>query len=207
MANKPLGTRLREALGLRVKANTDAIDNTSIARAGLVDLFEVDGTTLLDRNALNGFRTLATSRNERYRAYDRMVQDALVSSAIEMYADDATPSNRQGQVIWVESEDQNTAAFCNRLLDVLGINDNAWSHIYSLCMYGDVYLKLHYDSDSAVHKINQDGLILNKVKKGYIYSEYVEQVPNPADIFDIVYRGKTVGFAETPTPTDRKSVV
>ena len=202
MANKPLGTRLREALGLRVKANTDAIDNTSIARAGLVDLFEVDGTTLLDRNALNGFRTLATSRNERYRAYDRMVQDALVSSAIEMYADDATPSNRQGQVIWVESEDQNTAAFCNRLLDVLGINDDAWSHIYSLCMYGDVYLKLHYDSDSAVHKINQDGLILNKVKKGYIYSEYVEQVPNPADIFDIVYRGKTVGFAETPTPTE-----
>lgn len=197
-----LSERLREALGIRIKANSDAIDNTSVARKGLTDILDTDGTSLLDRSSLGSFRTLATSRNERYKAYDRMIQDALISSAIEMYADDATPMNRQGQVIWVESDDPNTAAFCNRLIDVLKLNDNAWSHIYSLCLYGDLYLRMYYDSDKAIIPTTRDGLVINKVNKGYIYSEYIEQVPNPADIFDLTFRGKTVGFIQSPVPIE-----
>jgi hypothetical protein len=75
---------------------------------------------------------------------------ATIAAAIEMYADDSTQYDpRTGKVIWAESEDEEIAKAANRLIDVLQLNEKAWRHIYSLCTYGDLYLRVYREGDTA----------------------------------------------------------
>ena len=66
-----------------------------------------------------------------------------------MYADDATQYNRDGNIIWAESDDPVIADAANRLIRVLNIQGNAWRDIYSLCTYGDLYFRLYKNGDSS----------------------------------------------------------
>lgn len=157
-----------------------------------------DTSQLIDLSEFQKFRTLGTDRNSQYRMYDEMALDTIISTALELYTDDATQYNTNGQVIWAESEDANVSVFANRLIDVLQINENAWSHIYNLVKYGDLYLQLYEDGeiedDPLVKPIEHSDVDLVSNKKGSHFVEYMDTVPNPADIFDLSARGKTVGF-------------
>ena len=157
-----------------------------------------ESSSLVDLAEFQKFRTLGTDRNSQYRMYDEMALDTIISTALELYTDDATQYNTNGQIIWVESDDPNVSAFANRLIDVLQINENAWSHVYSLCKYGDLYLQLYEDGeiedDPIINKIDHSDIDLVSTKKGSQLVEYLDAVPNPADMFDLSSRGKTVGF-------------
>ena len=166
----------------------------------------------VNTSEFQSFRTLGSDRNEQYRMYDEMANDSIIASALELYADDSTQYNAKGQVIWAESEDTNIAQFANRLIDVLQINENAWSHIYNLVKYGDVYIQLFKDDeindDPLIKTINKTNVDTVKNRKGAILEEYIEQVPNPAEMFDLSARGKTVGFVgvELYDNTDQTTV-
>lgn len=157
-----------------------------------------DSSHLVDLGEFQKFRTLGTDRNSQYRMYDEMALDTIISTALELYTDDATQYNTNGQVVWAESEDPNVSAFANRLIDVLQINENAWSHIYALVKYGDLYLQLYEDGeiedDPIIKSIDHSNIDLVSNKKGSKLVEYMDAVPNPADIFDLSSRGKTIGF-------------
>ena len=198
MANKLFE---RVLSGIRIKGNP--------GRAKQVDI-EVDkdlaqqlsdaslDTELL--SAINDFREISDNRAEQYDAFDEMEKDGTISAVLQMYADDATQYNLDGDVIWVESSNPDIAAFGNRLIDVLKLNQNAWQHIYNLVKYGDIYLETFYDeeeTDKDMVSKNVDGAFGTTVythKIGARLDEYIEMVPNPATIFDLRKRGKTAGF-------------
>ena len=86
--------------------------------------------SLIDSSQVTKFVTLSKYRDERYQAFEEMLADPIVSAALEMYADDATQYNRDGNIIWAESDDPVIADAANRLIRVLNIQGNAWRDIY-----------------------------------------------------------------------------
>ena len=188
--------------GIRVKPNKGKTDEVNAQlEDDLVDfLRSLDSDNILDIVQVNNFRDISGNRGEQYDAFDEMEKDAAIGAALKMYADDATQYNLDGDVIWVESSDTNIAAFGNRLLQVLRINEHAWSHIYNLVKYGDVYLETFYDDEVDADALEATpvrgmyGTVAQSHKVGARIEEYVEMVPNPAVIFDLRKRGKTEGF-------------
>lgn len=168
---------------------------------------------------LQEFRSIAQDRESQYNAYDDMSQDAVIASALEIYADDCTAYDEQGRIIWVESDNEEIARAGNRLLDVLEIPERAWKHIYQACKYGDLYLKLFRKGDFEEDDLISAHLgrtsanrvkVVNDVREGenaiYPYEEYVEDIPDPARMFDLRKRGKTAGFIEVARdPADETS--
>lgn len=157
--------------------------------------------SLIDLEAISKFRTLSSDRQERYAQFEDMLKDATIAAAIEMYADDSTQYDyRTGRVIWAESDDADIAKACNRLIDVLGINEKAWSHIYALCAYGDVYLRLYRKGDQSDYaqmfetQANQTTLRVKKEDSSRPIEEYIEYVDDPATMYDLQERDKTSGF-------------
>lgn len=162
----------------------------------------------LDLTDLLNATTLKGSRNQKYAVFEEMVADGRIGAAIEMYANDTVQYNNEGKVVWVESEDSNVAAYGNKLLEDLNIAENIWSYAYSMWLYGDVYLELF---QNASNDNSKPGLLVEPAKananvktqvniKGATLERYIEKVPNPAEIYDLQYRGKTSGFVRSPEP-------
>lgn len=172
---------------------------------------QADSGSLLDSEAIQKFRTLSNNRQEKYAEYEEMLSDATIAASIEMYADDSTQYNfRTGKILWVESEDADIAAAGNRLIDVLNLNEKAWRHIYSLCTYGDLYLRIYRDGDSSDYSdlLNGGGgktEIKTKVQdESRHMEEYLEYIDDPATIYDLQLKDKTAGFVRLRT-SDTKS--
>lgn len=187
--------------GIRVKPNDSRRNDTGIDADDrlLSDILNPENAYALLDN-ISQFRELSGNRNEMYDAFDEMEKDARISAALSIYADDATQTDLNGNVVWIKSDDPDIAAFGNRLLRVLKINQNAWSHIYQLCKYGNCYLELFYDDeldgeDMVDNEVPGSGMTSVKTHKtGSRIAEYVEQVCNPASIFELTQRGKTAGY-------------
>jgi len=96
----------------------------------------------------------------------------------------------------------------------MNIDKNAYSHMYALYKYGDIYLKLYRDSEFNFDKIKErkdkeklnesktpeelnEDLILKIYSKNDRYAEYAEIVKNPADVFDLTKFGKTCAYIRT----------
>lgn len=166
----------------------------------------VEGSTdLYSLSQFNQFRTIAEDRDTQYAIYDEMTTDPVIAAALEIYADDATAYDEQGRVIWVESENEEIARAGNRLLDIFEIPERAWKHIYLACKYGDYYLKLfrtdpgkpNDNSRQVSTRIVNDKEDYKGVKYIPQYYEYIEDVVDPASVFDLRRQGKTAGFVET----------
>ncbi len=144
---------------------------------------------ILNMNEINKFRLLSNKRSEKFNSFDLMSQDSRVASILNMYADDCTQYNQSSSIIWAESSDPDCADFVNKLIDELQLNKNAWSHIYSLCKYGDIYLQLFYSNESDIDRIATD----DKYERAHdaVLTNHVEMIKNPAEIFDLVHHGKT----------------
>lgn len=166
--------------------------------------------SVIDMSDVEKFTTLSKYRDERYNAYEEMLQDPIIAAALEMYSDDATQMNRDGNIIWVEAEDQSIANAANRLLDVLNINKHVWKHIYSLCTYGDLYLRLYKIDDvddNADAAAGIEGTMLIKPDDmTRRLEERVEYVPNPATVFDIQTKEKTSGFIRLKTKPQNQTM-
>lgn len=199
--------------GIRVKPNKgkESEVNINVDDELAAMLNNMDTDTRMNLEEINQFRELSNDRSAQYDAFDEMEKDASISAALKMYADDATQYNLDGDVIWVESDDPDVAAFGNRLLKVLGINEKAWSHIYNLVKYGDIYLETFYDDEDDIDSLQSTpvrgsyGTEIQTHKIGARIEEYVELVPNPALIFDLRRRGKTEGFIKLNDEESRRS--
>lgn len=189
--------------GIPITQNKDDLANRQIEHA--------ENGSLLDSEAIQKFRTLSNSRQEKYAEYEEMLSDATIAAAIEMYADDSTQYNyRTGKVLWVESEDPEIASAGNRLIEVLGLNGKAWRHIYSLSTYGDLYLRIYREGDKSDYEdllssSNDKTAIKTKLQDASRpMEEYLEYIDDPATIYDLQLKDKTAGFVRVKT-ADTKS--
>ena len=174
----------------------------------------------LDLNAFNSLNQNAEDRNQMYNLFDTMCEDGSIGAVVETYAEDATERNDNGNIVWVEASDSNIAQYVEFLLDTLNIDKNIYKWVYSLCKYGDLYLRLYRESeynDDLFANLNNTRQTLNestqlnestekleedvKIKaysKNDSYAHYMEMVSNPAEMFELTKFGKTVGYVKAP---------
>lgn len=84
-------------------------------------------------------------RQMMYRDYELMKMDPLIASALNIYADTATVRDEVGDILTIKTEDDEIAQILDNLFnDVLNVEFNLRSWIYSLALYGDffAYLKI-----------------------------------------------------------------
>lgn len=165
----------------------------------------------LDLSNLQSFTNVSRNRNELYDTLDSMAQDTTLASVLETYAEDATERNDSGDIVWCESDDANVTKYVTFLINSLNIDKHVFSWTYSLCKYGDVYLRLYRESEvedkffkSNKKSVNdKQNIMLNEdvniyaYKTGDRYIHYLEQAYNPAQLFELTRFGKTAGYVKT----------
>jgi len=139
-------------------------------------------------NLVSKIRELSTDREKVYKEYEAMANDVFIASALELYADDATQPDATGRIIWVTSEDPQLEHFLNSLLKELRIQSRIWNWAYNLALYGDLYIQLFRDREGKLER-------------------YIEEWANPATIFDLTRKGKTVYFGVLKDASDSKTSV
>ncbi|MBO7697212.1 MAG: hypothetical protein J6Y28_04290 [Acholeplasmatales bacterium] len=133
-----------------------------------------------------------------------MSEDPTISAALEIYAEDTTEANEFGRIVWCESENPDIVKFVTYLLDTMNVEKNIYRWVYSLCKYGDLYLRLFresemedslniFDKKNKRDKLNEE-VKIHVDKKDDHFSHYIEMVPNPAEMFELTRHGKSCGY-------------
>lgn len=160
---------------------------------------------------LENFTNISQTRNQLYDAIDAMCEDARISAAVDIYTSVACEPNDQGKIIWAESPNERVNAMVNYLLESFNVDKFAYLWMVSLVKYGDVYLRLYRESEDGKEQTEADkkkmlnegldeSLIIKAFKNNDHYIEYTEMHKNPAEIFELQKRGKTVGYIRTHLP-------
>ena len=162
----------------------------------------IEGGKRIDLTQLLNVTTLKGDRNTKYSAFEEMANDGRIGAALEVYSNDSVQYSSDGRVVWAESNNSDVAKYVNKLIDDLNIPQNLWSWAYCLCLYGDVYLET-FENTSLNN--TKPTLLVEPTKVnpsvrtqvpilGAKLERYIEKVPNPADVYDLQYRGKTSGY-------------
>jgi hypothetical protein len=86
------------------------------------------------------------ARLQLFRDYELMDADPIVSSVLDIYADECTVKNEFGEVLVVNSDNDDVKDILKNLFyDVLNIEFNMYPWARSMCKYGDFYLYLMID--------------------------------------------------------------
>ena len=101
----------------------------------------------VDLSKIESLFSVSQNRNTIYDMLDTMSEDPLIAAALEIYAEDATEPNDKGQIVWVESSDSSISKYVQFLLNSLDIDKHIYQWVYSLCKYGDLYLRLYKKSE------------------------------------------------------------
>ena len=78
-----------------------------------------------------------------FRDYEAMDDDAIISSALDVYADESTMKSEYGNVLEIKTNNTQISDILNNLFyDILNIEFNLWPWIRNMCKYGDFFLHL-----------------------------------------------------------------
>ena len=92
------------------------------------------------QNAKNAYEV---ARTELFRDYELMDSDPIISSALDIYSDESTIDNIEGEILTVRTDNVKVHKILHNLFyDILNIEFNLWSWLRNLTKYGDFYLLL-----------------------------------------------------------------
>lgn len=187
-----------------IGADTDNHFLNAVADAGI--------NSTLDLTSIDKFTQVGQRRDQMYTQIDSLCQDSTMAAVLEAYAEDTTEYNQDGRIVWATSNtgDPEASKYINYLLKTLQVDKNIYKWVHCLCKYGDVYVQLFKQSeyedeleftngDVKKKKLNENKQLDEDVKvKAFSvndkYVNYVEMVPNPAEMFELTKFGKTHGY-------------
>lgn len=83
------------------------------------------------------------ARLRMYMDYELMDQDALISSALDIVADECTTNSETGELLVIKTNDENIRKILHNLFyDIMNIEFNLWSYVRTTLKYGDFMLYL-----------------------------------------------------------------
>lgn len=83
------------------------------------------------------------NRLRMYTDYELMDSDAIIASALDIYADSATVKDANGQLLTIHTQNVKIKKILyNLFYDVLNIDFNLWAWTRELCKFGDYFLYL-----------------------------------------------------------------
>lgn len=199
------------------------------------DIANLGESASIDISSLNTFTQLSQNRETLYQVLDTMAQDSTVAAILEIYAEDATETNERGEIVWSESSDPNINKYITYLLKSLNVDKNMYKWVYSLCKYGDLYLKLFRHSDfedklfedsTSKSTLNEkfsrisdkepqnEGINESILLKAYDSEDrlanFIDMVPNPGEMFELTKFGKSYAYLKTnqlPTAVQQQNPV
>ena len=78
-----------------------------------------------------------------FQDYETMDADPIISSALDIYADESTMRSEYGKILEIHSQDDNINDILQNLYyDIINIEFNLWPWIRNMCKYGDFFLQL-----------------------------------------------------------------
>ena len=199
------------------------------------DIANLGDSASIDISSLNTFTQLSQNRETLYQVLDTMAQDSTVAAILEIYAEDATETNERGEIVWSESSDPNINKYITYLLKSLNVDKNMYKWVYSLCKYGDLYLKLFRHSDfedklfedsTSKSTLNEkfsrisdkepqneavnESILLKAYDSEDRLANFIDMVPNPGEMFELTKFGKSYAYLKTnqlPTAVQQQNPV
>ena len=153
MADKSLFGRLKRLFstnvivrnvgGRKLKvADTEFIQ--SKMQSHLVDRYSKLHSGLdLNNTGYSTFAQIQAARLGLFKDYESMESDSIIASALDIYADESTMKSEYGNIIEINSDNNNIKEILHNLFyDVLNIEFNLWPWVRNMCKYGDFFLFL-----------------------------------------------------------------
>jgi len=127
------GRQLKVADTNKVQAVSDLADRYTKLYSGMAPYGLARQKATSDRGQRAGL----------FSDYESMDSDSILSSALDIYADESTMRSEYGDILQIRSEDDNIHDILHNLFyDVINIEFNLWPWIRNMCKYGDFFLKL-----------------------------------------------------------------
>ena len=150
MADKTIFGRLQKLFSTNtiVRKTTKGVkvvdtDEYQSMTTNLVDRFMKMRVTNFGTGQLESSMAYQQVRIDLFRDYDSMDSDPILSSALNIYADESTARNEQGNVLKIHHEDDNIKQILENLFyDIVNVEFNLWPWVRNLVKYGDFYLQL-----------------------------------------------------------------
>jgi hypothetical protein len=163
MADTSLQARLRRLFSTNVvvrrvaKNRLKVVDANKLQSTGAVSNNRyVDRFTGLHRGqagyaAYNQTYNFHQSKMELFTDYEAMDMDPILASALDIYADEATVQNSDGDTLTISSPNAEIQKVLRNLFyDILNIDYNLWPWIRNACKYGDFFLHLDIEEDIGI---------------------------------------------------------
>ncbi len=182
MANTSLRSRLQRLFATNVvvrriaKNRLKAVDTNRLQSTGnLSNKRYVDRFSGVHRGApgygtYNQNQTFHTSKMELFTDYEAMDMDSIISSALDIYADESTVKDSDGDTLTIKSSnDEIRKILRNLFYDILNIDYNLWPWIRNACKYGDFYL--HLDIEEEIGIVNVTPISAYELRRDEGYDE------------------------------------
>ena len=137
----------------RLKAvDTNRLQSTgNLTNKKYVDRFSGVHKGMPGYGTYNQNQTFHTSKIELFTDYEAMDMDPILSSALDIYADESTVKDADGDTLTISSpNDEIRKILRNLFYDVLNIDYNLWPWIRNACKYGDFYLHLDVEEEIGI---------------------------------------------------------
>ena len=150
MADKSIFSRLQKLFSTNtiVRKTQDGVkvvdtDEWQNMTTNLVDRFMKLKVSNYGTGQVESSMAYQQVRIDLFRDYDSMDMDPILSSALDVYADECTARNEQGNVLKIHHEDDNVKQILENLFyDILNVEFNLWPWTRNLVKYGDFFLQL-----------------------------------------------------------------
>ena len=91
------------------------------------------------------------SRLQLFRDYDMMDNDPIISSVMDIYADESTVKDEFGQILSIRSKNEQIQDILHNLFyDILNVEFNLWPWVRNMAKYGDFFLFLDIDEKYGI---------------------------------------------------------
>ncbi len=91
------------------------------------------------------------ARLQLFRDYDMMDNDPIISSVLDIYADESTVKDEFSKILAIKTDNTQIQQILENLFyDVLNVEFNLWPWIRNLTKYGDFFLYLDIDPEYGI---------------------------------------------------------
>lgn len=91
------------------------------------------------------------ARLQLFRDYDMMDNDPIISSVLDIYADESTVKDEFGRILTIKTDDNKIQEVLHNLFyDILNVEFNLWPWIRNMTKYGDFFLYLDIDPEYGI---------------------------------------------------------
>jgi hypothetical protein len=201
MADKSIFSRLQKLFSTNtiVRKTADGVkvidtDEWQNMTTNLVDRFMKLKVTNYGTGQVESSMAYQQVRIDLFRDYDSMDTDPILSSALDVYADECTARNEQGNVLKIHHDDDNVKQILENLFyDILNVEFNLWPWTRNLVKYGDFFLQLEMAENVGI--VNVMPLSTYEVSR---VEGFDLQNPQRVKFVYAPYQNPLGGYGQTP---------